>query len=161
MTVCLYVGSPLSDCPLLCCGRTATEVSEEEGSYSSCFYRWCLESSKSCFLLLVALPSLIDTLAQLLAWRWLLWLSMTWRVMYLTSVALHLLFCFVSVRRSLFGGRKYTHTHTRAHTHTHTCTYPHTSTYPHTQGSWICQGYTWFCVNCILKILSILIVLSS
>ena len=29
------------------------------------------------------------------------------------------------------------------------------------QGSWICQGYTWFCVNCILKILSILNVLSS
>ena len=29
------------------------------------------------------------------------------------------------------------------------------------QGSWICQGYTWFCVNCISKILSVLNVLSS
>ena len=29
------------------------------------------------------------------------------------------------------------------------------------QGSWICQGYTWFCVNCILKIVSILNILSS
>ena len=28
-------------------------------------------------------------------------------------------------------------------------------------GSWICQGYTCFCVNCILKILSIFNVLSS
>ena len=44
----------------------APEVSEEEGSYASRFYRWFLESSKSCLLLLVALPGLIDTLAQLL-----------------------------------------------------------------------------------------------
>ena len=29
------------------------------------------------------------------------------------------------------------------------------------QRSWICQGCTWFCVNCILKILSIFNVLSS
>ena len=40
----------------LCSGRTAPEL-----------------------LLLVALLGLIDTLAQLLAWRFLLWLSMTWR----------------------------------------------------------------------------------
>ena len=45
----------------------APEVSEEEGSYASRFYRWFLESFKSCLLLLVALPALIDTLAQLLA----------------------------------------------------------------------------------------------
>ena len=106
MTVRLYVGSPLSDCPPLCCGRTAPEVSEEEGSYASRFYRWFSESSKSCLLFLVAPPGLIDTLAQLLAWRSLLWLSMTWRRRYLTqsnflsttslawSLALHLLFCF-------------------------------------------------------------------
>ena len=49
----------------LCCDRTTPEVSEEEGSYASRFYRWLLESLKSCLLLLVALPSLIDTLAQL------------------------------------------------------------------------------------------------
>ena len=46
------------------CGRTAPEVSEEEGSYASRLYRWYLESFKSCLLLLVALPGLIDTLAQ-------------------------------------------------------------------------------------------------
>ena len=51
----------------------ASEVSEEEGSYASRFYRWFLESSKSCLLFLVAPPGLIDTLAQLLAWRSLLW----------------------------------------------------------------------------------------
>ena len=67
MTVRLYVGSPLSDCPPLCCGRTAPEVSEEEGSYASRFYRWFLESFKSCLLLFVALPGLTDTLAELLA----------------------------------------------------------------------------------------------
>ena len=59
-TVHLYVGSPLSDCPSLCCGRTAPKVSEEEGSYASRFYRWFLEIYKSCLLLLVTLPGLID-----------------------------------------------------------------------------------------------------
>ena len=70
----------------------------------------------------MALPSLIDTFAQLLAWKSLLWLSMIRRQRYLTqshflsitllawSLALHLLFC--SVRRCLYGGRKYTHTNT-------------------------------------------------
>ena len=53
----------------LCCGRTAPEVSEEEGSYALRFYRWFLESLKIWFLLLVALPGLIDTIAQLLALR--------------------------------------------------------------------------------------------
>ena len=67
MTVRLYLDSPLSDFPPLCCGRTVPEVSEEEGSYASRFYRWFSESFKSCLLLLVALPGLIDTLAQLLA----------------------------------------------------------------------------------------------
>ena len=42
----------------------APEVSEEEGTYVSHFYRWFLESFKSCLLLIVALPGLIDTLAQ-------------------------------------------------------------------------------------------------
>ena len=57
---------------------------------------------------------LIDTLAQLLAWRSLLWLFMTWRRSYLTqsnflsttsltwSLALYLLFCF---------SQEKTHTH--------------------------------------------------
>ena len=67
MTVCLYVDSLLSDCPSFGRGRKAPEVSEEEGSYASRFYGWFSESSKSCLLLLVALPGLIDALAQLLA----------------------------------------------------------------------------------------------
>ena len=46
---------------------TAPEVSEEEGSSASRFYRWFSENSKSCLLFLVAPPGLIDTLAQLLA----------------------------------------------------------------------------------------------
>ena len=67
MTVHLYVGSPLSDCPPFGCGRTGPEVSEEEGSYTLHFYHWFLESSKSCLLLLMAPSDLIDTLLQLLA----------------------------------------------------------------------------------------------
>ena len=46
---------------LLAAAWTAPEVSEEEGSYASRFYRWFLESSKSCLLLLVAPRGLIDT----------------------------------------------------------------------------------------------------
>ena len=42
----------------------------------------------------------------------------------------HYIYCFVSVRRSLYGGRKYTHIYTHIHTHTHTCT--HTGTHRHT-----------------------------
>ena len=67
MTVRLHLGSPFSDCPPFGCGWTAPEVSVEEGSYASRFYRWFSESFKSCLLLLVAPPGLIDTLAQLLA----------------------------------------------------------------------------------------------
>ena len=64
---------------LLAAAWMAPEVSEEEGSYASRFYHWFSESFKSCLLLLVALPSLIDTLAQLLASSSLLRLAMTWR----------------------------------------------------------------------------------
>ena len=72
----------------------------------------------------MVLPGLIDTLAQLLAWRCLLWLSMRWRQRFLTqkyflsttslvwSLALHLLCC--SVTRKLYGGKINTHTHTRS-----------------------------------------------
>ena len=71
---------------------------------------------------------------QLLAWRSLLWLSMTWWQRFLTqkfflsipsltwSLALHLLFC--SVTRSIYGERK--ETRARAHTHTHTHTHKST-----------------------------------
>ena len=47
----------------------APEVSEEEGSYASWFYHWFLESFKELSFILVALPGVIDTLAQLLARR--------------------------------------------------------------------------------------------
>ena len=93
-------------------------------------------------LLLVALPGLIDTLAQLLAWRSLLWLSMMWRQRYLTQsnflsttslawyLTLHLLFCF-NQEKPLQWKEINTHTRThtrarvRAHTHTHTHTHTH------------------------------------
>ena len=62
--ILLICESPLSESPPLCCSRTAPEFSEEYDSYASCFYRWFLESFKSYLLLIVALPGLIDTLAQ-------------------------------------------------------------------------------------------------
>ena len=37
----------------------APKVSEEEGSYALHFFRWFLESFKSCFLFLVTLPGLV------------------------------------------------------------------------------------------------------
>ena len=64
MTFRLYVDSPLSDCQSLCWGRTAPEVTEEEGSYALRFYHWFLESFKSFLLFLVAVPGLIDTLSS-------------------------------------------------------------------------------------------------
>ena len=84
-----------------------------------------LESSKSCLLLLVVLPGLIDTLAQLLAWKSLLWLYMTWWRSYLAKSNfltqhrwpdLWRYIYFVSVGRSLYGGRTHTHTHTHTQT---------------------------------------------
>ena len=36
------------------------------------------------------------------------------------------IYCFGSVRRSLYGGRKYTHTQTHTHTHTQTCMHTRT-----------------------------------
>ena len=75
----------------------------------------------------MAPPGLIGTLAQLPAWRSLLWLSMTWRWKYLTesnflsttslawSLALHSLFCF-SQKKPLRWKEINTHTHTHTHT---------------------------------------------
>ena len=61
MTVRLYVGSTFSDCPPLCSGRAAGEVSQVT------FFPLVFAKFKSCLLLLVALPGLIDIIAQLLA----------------------------------------------------------------------------------------------
>ena len=122
----------------LCSIRNTAEAplngvwSEEEGSYASCFYCWFLESFKSCLLLPVALPSLIDTLVQLLAWRSMLWLSMTMCVaakvldtewfpqhaqhgLLVWSLALHL-FCFSQEKPAFMvkgNTRTQTHTHTQ------------------------------------------------
>ena len=52
---------------LLAAAWTTPKVSEEEGSYASRFYHWFSESFKNCLLFRMALPGLIDTLAQLLA----------------------------------------------------------------------------------------------
>ena len=88
-----------------------------------------LESFKSCLLFLVALPCLIDTLAPLLAWRSLLWLSTTWRRRYLTqnhflqyNIA-GLIFgitfiVLISQEKSLRWKQINTHTHTHTHTYT-------------------------------------------
>ena len=69
----------------------------------------------------MALPGLIDTLAQLLAWRSCygsLWRGDegTWHRIISSAQhrwpdLWHYIYCFVPVRRSLYGGRKYTHTH--------------------------------------------------
>ena len=113
--------------PPLCCGRTAPEVSEEEGCYASCFYRFY----------------------AFLAWRSLLWLSMPWRRKHLTqsnfistkslawSLALHLLFCF-SQEKPLRWKEVLIYTHTRTHTHTHTHT--HTQTHTHNKQTLVVLG---------------------
>ena len=92
-----------------------------------------LESFESSLLLLVVLPSLIETLAQLLAWRHLLWLFMTLQWRYLTqsnflsitwlawSLALNLL--FLNQENPLWWKEIHTHTHTHTHTHPHTHTH--------------------------------------
>ena len=117
----LYFGSPFSDCLPFGCSWMAPEDSKEEGSYDSCFYHWFSESFKSFLLLLMALPGSTDTLAQLLVWRSLLWLSMMWRWRYLKQsnflsttllawfLALHL-FCF-SQEKPLWWEEINTHTH--------------------------------------------------
>ena len=65
MTVHLNVGSPLSDRQPLCYGRTAPEISEEEGSYASRFFHWFLESLRvrfnwnSCTVASLKVPAMI------------------------------------------------------------------------------------------------------
>ena len=120
---------PLEDFLTLYIWRTWNEEgrwrtwNEEEGGYVSRFYRSFLESIKSYLLILVAVPGLIDALAQLLAWRSLLWLSMMWRQRYLTqsnflsttsltwSLALHLLFSQSGESSTVEGN---THTYIRS-----------------------------------------------
>ena len=76
--------------------------------------------------------------AQLLAWRSLLWLSMTWRQRFLTQKYSsaqhcwpdhwHYIYCFFQSGEA-FTVKGNTHTHTYTHTtHTHTHTQTHTCT---------------------------------
>ena len=109
----------------LCWVRTAPEVSEEEGSYASRFYRWFF--TKLFFTSHGFARFNWHSFSQFPAWRFLLWLSLTWLQRYLIqkkflsipsltwTLALHFLSC--SVRRSLYGEEnKHTHTHTHTHT---------------------------------------------
>ena len=118
---------PLEDFLTLYIWRTWNEEgrwrtwNEEEGGYASRFYRSFLESIKSYLLILVAVPGLIDALAQLLAWRSLLWLSMMWRQRHLTQSNFlsttsltdlwHYLYCFLSQENPLRWKEIHTHTY--------------------------------------------------
>ena len=68
----------------LCHGWTAPEVSEEEGSFASRFYRWFRESFEELSFCGFARFNW-HSFAELLAWRSLIWLSMTWRQRYLAQ----------------------------------------------------------------------------
>ena len=118
---------------LLRCGRTAPEVNQEEDSYALCFYRWF---SRSCLLLLVSLPRLIDTLAQLLApsclWRVYDCLWVVTKVLDTESFPQHNIASLISGITFIvsFSQEKplrwkgiHTHTHAHAHAHAHTHTH--------------------------------------
>ena len=130
----------------LCCVRTAPEVSEKEGSYALRFYRWFLESFKSCLLLLVALPGLINTLAQLLVWRPLLWFLWrgdegTWcRVISQHNIAGLISGITFIVLFSQEKPLRWKKIHTHARTHTHTHTHANTHTHTHTEAAVIFKG---------------------
>ena len=105
----------------LCWARMVPKISGEEGKNTLClFTTGFFRKFKSCLLHLVVFPSLIDTLAQFLAWSFFLCLWNRQRLLTLKyfhsiplltwTLALHL---FYSVRRSLYNEReKNTHTHT-------------------------------------------------
>ena len=98
-----------------------------------------LESFKSCLLFLVALPGLIDTIAQLLAWGpyYMIVYDVAMKVLDTGSFPQHniaglisgITFIFLLSReKPLWWKEINTYTHTHTHTHTHT---PHAHT--HTQ----------------------------
>ena len=113
----------------LCCGWTATVVSEEEGIYALRFHCWCLESLKSCLLLLMALPGLIDTLAQLKVpaiiespcydclWRGnkATWHRVISSAQHCWPNLWHYIYCFVQYDAFIVEENTYTNTHTRMH----------------------------------------------
>ena len=104
------------------------------------------ENFKSCLLLLVSLPRLIDTLAQLLArsclWRVYDCLWVVTKVLDTESFPQHNIASLISgiTFIVLFSQEKplrwkgihtHTHTHTHAHTRTHTRTHTHTHAHMH------------------------------
>ena len=131
---------------LLRCGRTAPEVNQEEDSYALCFYRWF---SRSCLLLLVSLPRLIDTLAQLLApsclWRVYDCLWVVTKVLDTESFPQHNIASLISgitfiVSFSQEKPLRWKGIHTHTHTHTHTRTHAHTHTHTHTRTRTLTKG---------------------
>ena len=117
----------------------ARKVSKEKGSYASCFYHCFLESFKSRLLLLVALPSLTDTLLHSCyfegpcydcLWRGdkYSWYRNISSAQHRWSDLWHYIYCFVELEEAFtVKGNKQlqTQTHTdtdktQTHTHTHT-----------------------------------------
>ena len=117
----------------------AREVSEEEGSYASRFWRWFWESFKWFpFAFWGFARCNWNFFAQLLVSRSLPWLSMTSKVQIGTwhrrissawhswPELWHYICCFVQSREAFtVKGNKHilAQTHTHTHTHTHTCTH--------------------------------------
>ena len=113
---------------------TAPEVSQEEGSYASRFYRRFWESFKELSFTSRSFALFNwDFFAQLLGWGSLLWLSMTWRQRYLAQNFLNItlltwtqaLHCCFSQEKPLQW--KETNTCARARTHARTHTRTHDS----------------------------------
>ena len=111
--------------------QNGSHFSEEGGSYASRFYRFFLESLwELSFFSRGSARFDWHSFVQLLAWRSLLWLSMTWRQRFSTqkcflsttslawSLALHI-YCFVQSGEAIkVNGNKHSLTHTHAqHTH--------------------------------------------
>ena len=122
----------------LCCGWTAPVVSEEEGIYALRFHCWCLESLKSCLLLLMALPGLIDTLAQLKVPAMIAY-DVATKLLDTESFPKHNIaglisgITFIVLFSTMPLSWKKTHTQTHTHACMHPPTHTHTHTHTHTQ----------------------------
>ena len=118
----------------------ARKVSKEKGSYASCFYHCFLESFKSRLLLLVALPSLTDTLLHSCyfegpcydcLWRGdkYSWYRNISSAQHRWSDLWHYIYCFVELEEAFtVKGNKQSQTQTHTDTDTDTDTHTHTHT---------------------------------
>ena len=135
----------------LCCGRTAPEVSQEEVSYASSFYRWFIESFKSCLLLFTSRGSATfnwhSCIAATLKVSAMIIYDVVTKVLDTESFPQHNIAGLISgntfvlslsQEKPLRWEEIYTHAytctraHTHTHIHTHTHTHTHTNTYTHT-----------------------------